>query len=176
MGDFSCANSGPKFRSSICALMKPEIWILRRTISLENQIQVLTRRPVVRFAARVIFSYPEKCHIFQSLRSARCRALRASSPETPPSGRVLRLSRLRCSRGALRARPHVSAVCQRARCKGYKKSKGEELTFEDFEELAGGGVKSQRQVQFLCPKMNHVSMTELLSKDSSGIKITPIYA
>ena len=61
-------------------------------------------------------------------------------------------------------------------CKGYKKSKGEELTFEDFEELAGGGVKSQRQVQFLCPKMNHVSMTELLSKDSSGIKITPIYA
>ena len=77
---------------------------------------VLTRRPVVRFAARVIFSCPEKCHIFQSLRSARYRALRAK-PETPPSGRVFRLSRLRRSSGALSARPRVSTVCQRA-CSG----------------------------------------------------------
>ena len=43
------------------------------------------------------------------------------------------------------------------KCKGYKKG---DLTFEDFEFMAGGGVKSQRQVQFLCPKMNHVSMDE----------------
>ena len=41
--------------------------------------------------------------------------------------------------------------------KGFKKSKGEELAFEDFEMMAGGGVKTQKQVQFLCPKMNHLS-------------------
>ena len=47
------------------------------------------------------------------------------------------------------------------KCKGYKKGKdGSDLSFEDFEFMAGGGVKSQRQVQFLCPKMNHVSMDE----------------
>ena len=43
------------------------------------------------------------------------------------------------------------------KCKGYKNG---DLTVEDFEFITGGGVKSQRQVQFLCPKMNHVSMDE----------------
>ncbi len=73
------------------------------------------------------------------------------------------------------------------------KSKGEELTFKDFEEMTGGGVKSQRQVQFLCPKMNHVSMTGRFSMRTPQVlkkfkfdynkgvvhddgKITPIYA
>ena len=61
---------------------------------------------------------------------------------------------------ALRKNGIDKTICK---CEGYKKSKGEELTFKDFEEMAGGGVKSQRQVQFLCPKMNHVSMTERFS-------------
>jgi len=47
------------------------------------------------------------------------------------------------------------------KCKGFKKSKGEDLTFEDFEDLAGGGdPKKQKQLQFLCPKRNHVSANE----------------
>ena len=47
------------------------------------------------------------------------------------------------------------------KCKGFKKSKGEDLTFKDFEDLAGGGdPKKQKQVQFLCPKRNHVSANE----------------
>ena len=33
----------------------------------------------------------------------------------------------------------------------------EDLTFKDFEDMAGGGVNEQEQVQFLCPKRNHVS-------------------
>ena len=33
------------------------------------------------------------------------------------------------------------------KCKGYKKGKdGSDLSFEDFDVMAGGGVKSQRQV------------------------------
>ena len=48
-----------------------------------------------------------------------------------------------------------------AKCKGYKTGKdGSDLSFEDFEYMDGGGVKDQKQVQFLCPKMNHVSMDE----------------
>jgi hypothetical protein len=69
-----------------------------------------------------------------------------------------------------------------AKCKGYKKGKdGSDLTFEDFEWMAGDkvsvyinynddgsinkidtlvGTHAQRQVQFVCPKMNHVSMDE----------------
>ena len=43
------------------------------------------------------------------------------------------------------------------------KSKGEELSFEDFETLAGGGEKTQKQVHFLCPKMNHLSVDERFS-------------
>ena len=50
-----------------------------------------------------------------------------------------------------------------AKCKGYKKSKGEELSFEDFETMAGGGENTQKQFQFLCPKMNHLSMDEKFS-------------
>jgi len=46
------------------------------------------------------------------------------------------------------------------KCKGYKKSKGEELSFEDFEILARGGEQTQKQVQFLCPKMNHLPVDE----------------
>ena len=46
---------------------------------------------------------------------------------------------------------------------GYKKSKGEELSFEDFETMAHGGEKTQKQVQFLCPKMNHLSVDEKFS-------------
>ena len=45
----------------------------------------------------------------------------------------------------------------------YKKSKGEELSFEDFEMMAGGGEKTQKQVQFLCPKMDHLSVDEKFS-------------
>ena len=44
-----------------------------------------------------------------------------------------------------------------------KSSKGEELSFEDFEMMAGGGEKTQKQVQFLCPKMNHLSVDEKFS-------------
>ena len=33
------------------------------------------------------------------------------------------------------------------KCKGYKKSKGEELSFEDFETMASGGEKAQKQKQ-----------------------------
>ena len=50
-----------------------------------------------------------------------------------------------------------------AKLKGFKKSKGEELAFEDFEMMAGGGEKTQKQVQFLCPKMNHLSVDENFS-------------
>ena len=95
-----------------------------------------------------------------------------------------------CKFYALRKNGIDKTICK---CKGYKKSKGEELTFKDFEEMAGGGVKSQRQVQFLCPKMNHVSMTERFSMRTPQVlkkfkfdynkgvvhddgKITPIYA
>ena len=49
------------------------------------------------------------------------------------------------------------------KCKGYKKSKGEELSFADFETMAGGGEKTQKQVQFLCPKRNHLSVDEKFS-------------
>jgi hypothetical protein len=54
------------------------------------------------------------------------------------------------------------AVCKEdiTKCKGFKKSKGEDLTFEDFEDMAGGSIKEQKQVQFLCPKRNHVSANE----------------
>ena len=44
-----------------------------------------------------------------------------------------------------------------------KKSRGEELSFEDFETMARGGEKTQKQVQFLCPKMNHLSVDEKFS-------------
>ena len=44
-----------------------------------------------------------------------------------------------------------------------RSSKGEELAFEDFETMASGGVKTQKQVQFLCPKMNHISVNERFS-------------
>ena len=50
-----------------------------------------------------------------------------------------------------------------AKLKGFKKSKGEELAFEDFEMMANKGVKTQKQVQFLCPKMNHLSVDEKFS-------------
>ena len=39
----------------------------------------------------------------------------------------------------------------------------EELSFEDFETMARGGGKTQKQVQFLCPKMNHLSVDEKFS-------------
>ena len=50
-----------------------------------------------------------------------------------------------------------------AKSKGYKKSKGVELAFEDFEMMANKGVKTQKQVQFLCPKMNHLCADEKFS-------------
>jgi hypothetical protein len=53
-----------------------------------------TRRPVVRFAARVIFSCPEKCHIFQSL---------------PPRA---------VARSALSLRLHLPAGCSAGRASG----------------------------------------------------------
>ena len=31
-----------------------------------------------------------------------------------------------------------------------------EFSFEDFETMARGGEKTQKQVQFLCPEMNHL--------------------
>jgi len=33
----------------------------------------------------------------------------------------------------------------------------------DFEMMANKGVKTQKQVQFLCPKMNHLSVDEKFS-------------
>ena len=50
-----------------------------------------------------------------------------------------------------------------AKLKGFKKSKGEELAFEDFELIANKGVNTQKQVQFLCTKMNHLSVDEKFS-------------
>jgi len=69
-----------------------------------------------------------------------------------------------------------------AKCKGYKKGKeGSDLTFEDFDWMAGDkvsvyinynddgsinkidtlvGTHAQRQVQFICPKNNHISLNE----------------
>ena len=48
-----------------------------------------------------------------------------------------------------------------AKCKGYQKGKdASDLTFEDFEDMDGSGVKDQKQFQFVCPKINHVSMDE----------------
>ena len=48
-----------------------------------------------------------------------------------------------------------------AKCKGFKKGKdGSDLTYKDFEDMDGGGLKKQKQVQFLCPKNNHISLTE----------------
>ena len=65
-----------------------------------------------------------------------------------------------CKFYALRMARDVK-VKEITKCKGFKKGKeGSELTFEDFEDMDGGGVKGQKQVQFLCPKMNHVSMDE----------------
>ena len=39
----------------------------------------------------------------------------------------------------------------------------EELSFKDFETMARGGKETQKQVQFLCPKMNHLSVDEKFS-------------
>ena len=48
-----------------------------------------------------------------------------------------------------------------AKCKGYKKGKdGSDLTFKDFEDMAGGKPKDQKQIQFRCPLQNHVSDDE----------------
>jgi hypothetical protein len=47
--------------------------------------------------------------------------------------------------------------------KKFAAAKGEELAFEDFEMMANKGVKTQKQVQFLCPKMNHLSVDEKFS-------------
>ena len=44
-----------------------------------------------------------------------------------------------------------------AKCKGFKKSKNESLKFEHFETMDSGGEHEQKQVQFLCPKSNHLS-------------------
>ena len=61
------------------------------------------------------------------------------------------------------------------KCKGYKKSKGEELSFADFETMAGGGEKTQKQVQFLCPKRNHLSVDTLFTSPSAFIwRLSPI--
>ena len=69
-----------------------------------------------------------------------------------------------------------------AKCKGFKKGKdGSDLTYKDFESMAGDkvsvhiyynddgsidkidtlvGTHAQKQVQFLCPKNHHISLTE----------------
>ena len=49
-----------------------------------------------------------------------------------------------------------------AKCKGYKKSKGEELSFASRRWLAEA-KKTQKQVQFFYPKMNHLSVDEKFS-------------
>ena len=96
-----------------------------------------------------------------------------------------------CKFYTLRKNGIDKTICK---CKGYKDSKGQELTFEKFEDLAKGDKPlKQEQVQFLCPKMNHVSMTERFSLKTPKVekkfkfgynkgvvhddgKITPIYA
>ena len=68
--------------------MSRALVVLRCESMFQLVISWFTRRPVVRFTARMNFNGPKKCHMFHSLRSARCRAL-CASPETPPSGSVL---------------------------------------------------------------------------------------
>jgi hypothetical protein len=48
---------------------------------------------------------------------------------------------------------------------GEKWGKGAKLLplAPDFEMMANKGVKTQQQVQFLCPKMNHLSVDEKFS-------------
>jgi hypothetical protein len=45
-----------------------------------------------------------------------------------------------------------------AKCKGFKNSAklGQQLTYEHFEELCKGGSLQPSQLQFRCPKANHV--------------------
>ena len=58
-----------------------------------------------------------------------------------------------------------------AKCKGYKKGKdGSDLTFKDFEDMAGGDPKDQKQVQFRCPVQNHVSDDEKFAVRSITVK------
>ena len=58
-----------------------------------------------------------------------------------------------------------------AKCKGYKKGKdGSDLTFKDFEDMAGGTPKDQKQVQFRCPVQNHVSDDEKFAVRSITVK------
>jgi hypothetical protein len=107
-------------------------------------------------------------------------------------------------------RKNATSLCKDiniAKCKGYKKSKGDSFTFEDFEQLSKGGIKKQRlfhcpqeekfgysyipgndlseggfktqkQVQFRCPKQNHVgdgkdfAMTTPKIKNKFGFSYT----
>jgi len=56
---------------------------------------------------------------------------------------------------------HLEGCKDIAKCKGYKQGKdGSDLTFKDFEKMAGGTPQEQKQIQFRCPKQNHVSDDE----------------
>jgi hypothetical protein len=58
-----------------------------------------------------------------------------------------------------------------AKCKGYKKDKdGSDLTFKDFEYMAGKNPKSQQQLQFRCPVQNHVSEDERFAIQTKVVK------
>ena len=57
----------------------------------------------------------------------------------------------------------VSSIASGKRGVRISLSVGEELSFEDFETMARGGEKTQKQVQFLCPKINHLSLDEKFS-------------
>ena len=65
-----------------------------------------------------------------------------------------------CKFYALRMERDVK-VKEITKCKGYKTGKdGSDLTFDNLKKMDGGEPHDQKQVQFLCPKMNHVSMDE----------------
>jgi len=69
-------------------------------------------------------------------------------------------------------RKNATSLCKEitiAKCKGYKKSKGDSFTFEDFEQLSKGGIKKHRL--FHCRKKislgtNTSRVTTFLKEDS----------
>ena len=54
------------------------------------------------------------------------------------------------------------------KCKGYSQS-DRALSYEDFENIDRGGVLTQKQNQFRCPKSNYVSETEAFTIKTIGV-------
>ena len=45
------------------------------------------------------------------------------------------------------------------KCKGYSQN-DKKLSYSDFERMEAGGILTQKQSQFRCPKSNYVSETD----------------